>query len=82
MFRVPLWRMLSLQTYPRLIPYLSTTRSPQQMLGAVAKTVFAKYIGVDPRRIRVVSLMPCTAKKDEAVREELVRCVLEAGRAD
>jgi iron only hydrogenase large subunit-like protein len=42
------------------------------MLGAVAKTIFAKIIGVDPKRIRVVSLMPCTAKKEEAVRPELV----------
>lgn len=43
------------------------------MFGSVAKEIFAKVIGVDPAQIRVVSLMPCTAKKDEAARSELVR---------
>eukprot|EP00049_Salpingoeca_infusionum_P008211 m.133599 g.133599 ORF g.133599 m.133599 type:complete len:693 (+) comp13944_c5_seq7:103-2181(+) len=66
----PGWINLVEKTYPNLIPHLSTTRSPQQMLGSVAKTVFAKRIGVDASRIRVVSLMPCTAKKDEAQRKE------------
>ncbi len=57
--------------YPDLIPNLSTAKSPQQMLGAVAKTFAAERLGVDPRAMFVVSIMPCTAKKIEAAREEM-----------
>ncbi len=57
--------------YPDLIPNLSTAKSPQQMLGAVAKTFAAEKLGVDPRNVFVVSIMPCTAKKIEAAREEM-----------
>jgi NADH-quinone oxidoreductase subunit G len=58
---------------PDLLPHLSTTKSPQQMLGAVAKrTGFARSLGPDFAEGRaepyVVSVMPCTAKKDEALR--------------
>lgn len=54
-----------------LIPNLSSAKSPQQMLGAVAKTYAAEKLGVDPRKMFVVSIMPCTAKKIEAAREEM-----------
>lgn len=57
--------------YPDLIPNLSTAKSPQQMLGAVAKTHAAERLGIDPRKMFVVSIMPCTAKKIEAAREEM-----------
>ena len=57
--------------YADLIPNLSTAKSPQQMLGAVAKTHAAEKLGIDPRRMFVVSIMPCTAKKIEAAREEM-----------
>jgi iron-only hydrogenase group A len=57
--------------YPDLIANLSTAKSPQQMLGAVAKTFAAEKLGVDPRKMFVVSIMPCTAKKIEAAREEM-----------
>lgn len=58
---------------PNLIPHLSTTKSPQQMHGAVAKrSGFALSLGPDfaagQAEPYVVSVMPCTAKKDEAVR--------------
>lgn len=56
--------------YPDLIPNLSTAKSPQQMFGAVAKTFAAERLNVDPRKMFVVSIMPCTAKKIEATREE------------
>jgi NADH-quinone oxidoreductase subunit G len=51
--------------YPELAGNLSTAKSPQQMFGAVAKTYFARKIGVDPSKIFCVSVMPCTAKKYE-----------------
>jgi NADH-quinone oxidoreductase subunit G len=66
----PGWINLVEQEYPELIPNLSSAKSPQQMLGAVVKTYFAKKIGVDPDKIYMVSIMPCTAKKQEAQREQ------------
>jgi iron-only hydrogenase group A len=57
--------------FPDLIPNLSTAKSPQQMLSAVAKTFAAEKLGVDPRKMFVVSIMPCTAKKIEAARKEM-----------
>ncbi len=57
--------------YPKLLPHLSTCKSPQQMFGALAKSWWAQKAGVDPSRIVVVSIMPCTAKKKEAARPEM-----------
>lgn len=58
---------------PELLPHLSTTKSPQQMHGALTKRgVFARTLGPDfaagTAEPYVVSVMPCTAKKDEAMR--------------
>ena len=50
------------------IPNLSTCKSPQGMFGSVAKTYYAEKMGIDPKDIYVVSVMPCTAKKFEAER--------------
>lgn len=57
--------------YPELLPHLSTCKSPQQMFGAIAKSWWAKKMNIDPARIVVVSIMPCTAKKYEARRPEM-----------
>lgn len=54
--------------YPALLPNLSSCKSPQQMFGAVAKTYYARKAGIQPEAMRVVSIMPCTAKKGEARR--------------
>jgi len=56
---------------PDYLDNLSTCKSPQQMFGAVAKTYYAENMGIDPKDIVVVSVMPCTAKKYEAAREEM-----------
>ena len=56
--------------YPDLLPHLSTAKSPQQMFGALSKTYYAEKTGIDPMDIVSVSIMPCTAKKAEAVRPE------------
>lgn len=50
---------------------LSTCKSPHQMLGALTKSYYAEKMGIDPKKIFVVSIMPCTAKKYESAREEL-----------
>ncbi|MBP2637169.1 MAG: hndD 3 [Firmicutes bacterium] len=57
--------------YPDLLDHLSTAKSPQQMFGAVAKTYYAEKVGIDPKDIVSVSIMPCTAKKAEAARPEM-----------
>jgi len=56
--------------YPELIPNLSTCKSPQQMYGAVVKTYYAEKMGIDPKNLYVVSIMPCTAKKFEKNRAD------------
>lgn len=67
----PGWIKFIEHFYPEQIPHLSTCKSPQQMFGAVAKTYYAEKTGIDPRKIKVVSIMPCTAKKFEAARSEM-----------
>ena len=67
----PAWIQFAEKHYPELLPHLSTTKSPQQTLGILAKTWLPERMGLDPERLRVVSLMPCTAKKDEAARPAL-----------
>ncbi len=48
--------------YPKLIPYLSSAKSPQQMAGATAKTYGAKLWKLKSENIFTVGVMPCTAK--------------------
>jgi len=57
--------------HPELMPKLTTSRSPQIHLGGIIKTYWADKMKVDPKRIVVVSIMPCTAKKFESRRSEL-----------
>ncbi|MBN1998138.1 iron hydrogenase small subunit, partial [candidate division KSB1 bacterium] len=57
--------------YPQLLPHVSSCKSPQQMFGALAKTYYAEKNNIDPKDIYVVSIMPCTAKKYEAGRDEM-----------
>ena len=62
----PGWVRFLKTQFPSYTDNLSTAKSPQQMFGAVAKSYFAEKIGVDPKDIFVVSIMPCSAKKAEA----------------
>lgn len=57
--------------YPEYIPNLSSCKSPQQMQGAIIKNVYADKIGVPKEKIKVISIMPCIAKKTEALRPEM-----------
>jgi len=61
----PGWVRFIHSQYPELVPQLSTAKSPQQMFGAVTKAYFAEKMGIDPKKIFCVSIMPCTAKKGE-----------------
>ena len=61
----PGWVSFVKTQFPAYVDNLSTAKSPQQMFGAVAKSYFAQKIGVDPKDVFVVSIMPCSAKKSE-----------------
>ena len=62
----PGWVRFLKGQYPEMAGRLSTAKSPQQMFGSVAKSWFARKIGVPPEKICCVSIMPCLAKKAEA----------------
>ena len=66
----PGWVSFVEQHYPELRDYLSTTKSPQQIFGAVAKNYLAQKLGIPREKMVVVSIMPCLAKKYEASRPE------------
>jgi iron-only hydrogenase group A len=68
----PGWIKFAEHFFPNSLDHLSTCKSPQQMFGALAKTYYAAKMNIDPRKIVVVSVMPCTAKKYEARRPEMM----------
>lgn len=67
----PGWINYCEYNYADLIQHLSSCKSPHEMMGAILKTYYAEKTGVKPEDMFVVSIMPCTAKKYEAQREEL-----------
>ncbi len=69
---LPGWVRFAKARYPEFVDSLSTSKSPQQMFGAIAKTYYAKVLGVEPERLFVVSVMPCTAKKAECALPSMV----------
>ncbi|HPE42574.1 MAG TPA: NADH-dependent [FeFe] hydrogenase, group A6 [Bacteroidales bacterium] len=68
----PSWVKFAEQYYPSLLPNLSSCKSPQQMFGSVAREILPKMLGIKPEQLVIVSIMPCTAKKFEAKREEFI----------
>uniref|UniRef100_A0A3P9MHT8 Nuclear prelamin A recognition factor-like protein n=1 Tax=Oryzias latipes TaxID=8090 RepID=A0A3P9MHT8_ORYLA len=71
-----------------ILPYISTTRSPQQMMGSLVKSHFAEKQGLSPQHIYHVAVMPCFDKKLEASRSDFfmnkaetreVDCVITSG---
>jgi len=67
----PGWIKFCEHNFPDMLPNLSSCKSPHEMFGAMLKTYFAEKMGIDPAKMYVVSIMPCTAKKFEAQRPEL-----------
>ena len=67
----PGWIKFCEHNYPDFLDNLSTCKSPHEMFGAIIKSYYAEKEGIDPSKIYVVSVMPCTAKKFESKREEL-----------
>ncbi len=66
----PGWVKFCEHYYPDFLPHLSTCKSPQQMFGAVLKSYYCQKNNIDPNKLFVVSVIPCTAKKFEVTREE------------
>jgi NADP-reducing hydrogenase subunit HndD len=66
----PGWIKYCEHYFPDMTENLSTCKSPQQMFGAMTKTYYAEKMGIDPKDIVCVSVMPCTAKKFEIGRDD------------
>ncbi len=66
----PGWIKYCEHYYPDMLDHLSSCKSPQQMSGAIIKTWYAEKMGIDPKDIVVVGIMPCTAKKFETKRDD------------
>lgn len=66
----PGWIKYCEHYYPDMLDNLSSCKSPQQMFGAIAKTYYAEKMDLDPEKIVMVSVMPCTAKKFEIGRDD------------
>lgn len=75
----PAWINFAEIHYPEILPYLSSTKSPMQSMGVICKTYLPEKMGLDPKKVRTIAIMPCTAKKDEASRSQLK---LETGDAE
>lgn len=67
----PGWIKFIEMNYPELLGHLSSCKSPHQMFGALLKTYYAEKENIDPKKIYVVSVMPCVAKKFERQRDEM-----------
>ncbi len=64
----PGWVKFMEEFYPEFLQNVSSCKSPQQMMGAVVKRIWAPEMGIDPKKVFHVSIMPCTAKKFECAR--------------
>ena len=67
----PGWVKFIEMNYPELLGHLSSCKSPHEMFGAILKSYYAEKTGIDPKKMFVVSVMPCIAKKFERQREEM-----------
>ncbi len=67
----PGWIKFCEHNFPDFLENLSSCKSPHQMFGAILKTYYADKMGIDPKKMFVVSVMPCVAKKFEAARPEM-----------
>lgn len=65
----PAWVRYCEKKHPELLTHISTCRSPMQMFAAVIKEQEAS----SSRRVVHVAVMPCTAKKFEAIRPEFAK---------
>ncbi len=69
----PGWINYCEKEYPDILEHLSSCKSPHMMLGAMIKSYYAKVNDIDPKDIYTVSIMPCTAKKAEKERSQMIK---------
>ncbi|MBS5134196.1 MAG: [FeFe] hydrogenase, group A [Oscillospiraceae bacterium] len=69
----PAWVRYAETAHPELVPHLSTCKSPMEMFGAVLREHYRLEDERDGKKTVSVAIMPCTAKKAEAAREEYIR---------
>ncbi len=67
----PGWIKFCEHNFPDFLDNLSSCKSPHQMFGAILKSYYAEKEGIDPKKMFVVSVMPCVAKKFESARHEM-----------
>lgn len=72
----PAWFKFTEKFYPEFADYISSCKSPTEMLGAIIKNYYSEKYGIDKKKIKVVGILPCTAKKGERERAEDVDLVL------
>lgn len=68
----PAWVRFVETYYPEILPNISSSKSPIAMFGPTIKTYFASKENINPKDIITVALTPCTAKKAEITREEMI----------
>lgn len=66
----PAWVDYLEKYFPDMIEHFSTAKSPHEMMGVLSKTYYPKVKGIDPKKVFMVSIMPCTAKKYEITRSD------------
>jgi NADH-quinone oxidoreductase subunit G len=64
----PSWVDFMEKFHSDMIPNFSSAKSPHEMVGALSKTYYAQKNNIDPSKIYMVSIMPCTSKKYEITR--------------
>ncbi len=69
----PGWINYIEKEYPELLNHLSSCKSPHMMVGAIVKSYYAQVKNIDPKKIYVVSIMPCVAKKGEKERSQMIK---------
>lgn len=69
----PGWINYIEKEYPELLGHLSSCKSPHMMVGAMIKSYYAQKNNIDPKKIYVVSIMPCVAKKGEKERSQMIK---------
>ncbi|KAJ0402653.1 hypothetical protein P43SY_007518 [Pythium insidiosum] len=78
----PGWVCYAEKTQPNAIPFIDTTKSPQQIAGALVKHVVAREHGIAPNEVYHVAVMPCFDKKLEASRKDFLDEATEAKDVD
>lgn len=69
----PAWIRYAEDKHPELLENISTCRSPMQMFGSVIKEHYESDPDLKGKKIFSIAVMPCTAKKYEAIRPEFKR---------